>query len=250
VSGVVVVQGTDVLEETAFAWDLLHEGAAPVVVVGAMRHAAEPGYDGARNLVDAVRVAVEPAMRRQGVVVVMAGQVLPADDATKMHSQALDAFQAPNLGRLGQVAGGRVVLERARGPRRSLGVVPGWAADVALLTAVVSTDGQLLRMAMRSGAGGIVVEGTGAGNTDPDLLAAAVEALAAGVPVALATRCAAGRVGPLYGFPGGGRSWLEAGVSLAGSLTGPKARVAMALGLGAGLGGDALARLLAGPTDG
>ena len=94
------------------------------------------------------------------------------------------------------------------------------------------------------------MEGTGAGNTDPDLLAAASEAIGRGVPVALATRCPAGPVGPLYGFPGGGRSWLEAGALLAGTLSGPKARVALALGLGAGLEHDALRALLAGPAVG
>jgi L-asparaginase/Glu-tRNA(Gln) amidotransferase subunit D len=53
-------------------------------------------------------------------------------------------------------------------------------------------------------------------------------------------------VGPFYGFPGGGRSWLEAGALLAGSLSGPKARAALALGLGAGPDHAALAALLAG----
>ncbi len=112
-----------------------------------------------------------------------------------------------------------------------------------LLTAVVSTDGDLLRAALAQGARGVVVEATGSGNTDPDLLAAGVEAMAAGVPVVLATRCASGPVGPFYGFPGGGRSWQEAGAIMAGTLSGPKARMALALGLGAGLDRDGLAGL-------
>ncbi|MEA2025856.1 MAG: asparaginase domain-containing protein, partial [Chloroflexota bacterium] len=72
IDGVVVVQGTDVLEETAFAWDLLHTSEVPVAVVGAMRNAGDPDYDGPRNITDAVRVAADPDMAGQGVVVVMA----------------------------------------------------------------------------------------------------------------------------------------------------------------------------------
>lgn len=251
ISGIVIVQGTDVLEETAFAWDLLDVAEVPIVVTGAMRNASEAGYDGPRNLVDAVRVASDPRMHGEGTVVVMGGLVLPADDAAKMDSRALQAFRAPNAGPLGRVEAGELVVERARGPRRRIATLPDRAAEpVHLLTAVVSTDGDLLRAAVRDGAAGVVVEATGSGNTDPDLLAAAVEAMAAGVPVALATRCPAGPVGPFYGFPGGGRGWSAAGALLAGTLSGPKARVALALGLGAGLVGTGLATLLAGETVG
>jgi L-asparaginase len=181
----------------------------------------------------------------------MGGLVLPADDAAKMDSRALHAFQAPNSGPLGRVSAGEIAIERLRGPRRRIAPLPTHAAEpVPILTAVVSTDGDLLRAATRNGAAGLVVEATGAGNTDPDLLAAAVEAMASGVPVALATRCPAGPVGPLYGFPGGGRDWWSAGALLAGTLSGPKARVALALGLGAGLVGGGLAALLSGEADG
>lgn len=244
VDGVVVVQGTDVLEETAFAWDLLHTAEAPVVVVGAMRNAGDPDYDGPRNLTDAVRVAADPRMADQGVLVVMDGRILPADDATKTDSQALDTFQALNAGPLGTVEGEGVVLRRRRRRRRVLTPAPSEAAEpVALLTAVVSTDGELLRAAVERGARGIVLEATGSGNTDPDLLAAAVEAMEAGVPVVLTTRCGSGAVGPFYGFPGGGRSWRDAGAIMGGTLGGPKARVALALGLGAGLDRSGLGRL-------
>ena len=40
---------------------------------------------------------------------------------------------------------------------------------------------------------------------------------------------------PGYAFPGGGATWLRAGAIPAGHLGGPKARIALALGLGAGL---------------
>ena len=236
VDGVVVVQGTDVLEETAFAWDLLHRSDTPVAVVGAMRNAGDPDYDGPRNLSDAVRVAADPRMRDCGVVVVMAGLVLPADDVTKTDSQALDTFQALNRGALGRVTDHHLSLEDGRPGRVTLPTLPAEAPDaIPLITAVVSTDGELLRAAVVAGAVGVVVEATGSGNTDPDLLAAAIDAMDRGCPVVLTTRCRSGAVGPLYGFPGGGRSWQEAGAIMAGTLSGPKARIALALGLGAGL---------------
>jgi L-asparaginase len=245
VAGIVVVQGTDVMEETAFAWDLLHAGETPVVVVGAMRNAGEIDDDGPRNLAGALTVATDARIRGQGVVVVMGGLVLPADDVAKVHSQAVEAFAAPNAGPLGRIDAGGFAPLRERGPRRCLAETPVQATDgIALITAVVATDGTLLRAAVERGAPGIVVEATGAGNTDPDLLAAAVEAMAKDVPVVLTSRCLSGGVTPGYGFPGGGRTWEEAGAILAGTLSGPKARVALALGLGAGLDRAGLAAFI------
>lgn len=247
VTGAVVVQGTDVMEETAFAWDLLHASPKPLVVVGAMRDAGAVDYDGPDNLRAAVRVASGPEMRDQGVLVVMGGWVLPADDVTKTHSTALDAFQALDEGPLGSVEAGELRVTRRRGGRRVLPSIPTAAAEpVDLVTAVVSTDGQALRRAVAGGARGVVVEATGAGNTDPDLLAAAWEAMAAGIPVVLTSRCPAGGVGPSYGFPGGGASWQAAGAILGGTLSGPRARVALALGLGAGLDEAALGAFISG----
>src|SRR3989337_1213741 len=43
IDGAVVVQGTDVIEETAFAWDLLPLPAKPIVVVRPMRSASQHG---------------------------------------------------------------------------------------------------------------------------------------------------------------------------------------------------------------
>ncbi len=236
VSGVVVVQGTDVMEETAFAYDLLVDSDKPVVIVGAMRSAGHPGFEGPANLIDAVRVAASPGMTGQGTVVVMGGAILPADDVTKIHTDAYDTFQAMNLGPLGHILGGQVIVGRRRTGHRSLPAIPTVAAEpVPLITVTVAMDGGLVRAATSMGARGLVIAATGSGNTHPDVLAAAAEAMAVGIPVVLATRCVSGRVSPSYGFPGGGARWMAAGVIPAGWLSGPKARIGLALGLGAGL---------------
>jgi len=248
--GVVVVQGTDTLEETAFAWDLCHHDPRPVVVTGAMRNASEAGADGPGNLRDAVRVAAASGARGAGVVVALAGRVHAADAVAKRHASALDAFatrDGPPLGRVGE----RSVRLRPRGPRRVLPVTPVAAVmPVPIVVAALETDGGQLDVAVRDGARGIVVAATGSGNTHPDLLRAAVDAQAAGVPVVLVSRTGAGTVGSAYAFPGGGGTWARAGILLGGDLTPVQARVALALALGAGLHGDALRALIAGKAAG
>jgi L-asparaginase len=246
-AGAVVVQGTDTIEETAFFWDLLHDSPKPVVVTGAMRAADQPGYDGPANLRDAVRAAADPVLRDQGVVVVLAGSIEPADDVTKTHASAFDTFRSLNLGSLGRVEDGRLRVERSRGPRRRVDATRA-AERIPIVTAHVAMDGALLDAAVAAGADGIVVEATGAGNTSPLLLEAAGRAMARGIPVGFTTRCPSGRVTTDYAFPGGGATWVRAGAMPAGFLGGPKARVALALGLGAALDREALAALLAGPA--
>jgi L-asparaginase len=246
IDGVVVVQGTDVIEETAFLWDLVLDGEAPVIVTGAMRAASDPNDDGPDNLRNAVRCGASPLLRGAGVLVVLDGTINPADAVTKTHSAALDTFQCLDTGPLGFMRDGQVYVERARGPRRS--VAAEQAADgVVLLTAHVAMDGSLLDAAAALRPPAIVVEAAGAGNTSASLVEAAARAMGQGIVVALATRCPAGAASDAYAFPGGGATWVRAGALLTGHLSGPKARIALAAGLGAALDRDRLARLLADP---
>ena len=246
IDGAVVVQGTDTIEETSFCWDLVLDGPKPVVVTGAMRASDEAGFDGPANLRDAVRVAAAASMRAAGVVVCLGGTIEPADDVVKMHASALDTFASPNGGSLGRVDGTGVTIFRRRAARRHVAATRA-AERVHLITATVAMDGALLDAAVAAGADGLVVAATGAGNTDPALLAAAVRAIDAGIPVALATRCPAGRAGAAYAFPGGGATWVRAGALPVGHICAVKARVALALGIGVGLDRDGLAALLADP---
>lgn len=247
IDGIVVVQGTDTIEESSFAFDLLVDTAKPIVVTGAMRNATNADYDGPANLRAAVRCAADPGLIGAGVVVVLAGTIEPAADVTKTDAGALDTFRSLNQGRLGRLDGDSVILERPPIARRPHVAPPNAATPVPIVVATIGLDAGLIRALRSLEPAGIVVEATGAGNTAPGLLAEAQEAIADGIPVVLATRCPAGAASAGYAFPGGGATWLQAGALLAGTLTGPKARVALALGLGAGFGGHALASLLAGP---
>ena len=116
------------------------------------------------------------------------------------------------------------------------------------MTATVAMDGTPIDALRAAGADGFVVAATGAGNTAAALLAAAERAMADGLPVALTTRSPSGRRdAPTTRSPAAARRGSGPGRCSPGHLGGPKARVALALGLGAGLDRAGLAALLADP---
>ena len=235
VDGAVVVQGTDVIEETAYAWDLLPLPAKPLVVVGAMRSASDEAADGPANLRDAIAAAADAALATQGVLVGMAGELHAADDVRKTHTHALDTFRSPNLGRVGTVSGGRVTIERARAvvrlprsPERAAGPVP-------LLTYALDAGERPLEAVADPAPAALVVAAAGGGNTPPAYLELARRLMALGVPVALATRCPSGAPRAGYAFDGGSTQWWDSGALFTGTLGPFKSRILLALGLGAGL---------------
>src|SRR3990170_1661161 len=178
IDGAVVVQGTDVIEETAFAWDLLPLPPKPVVVVGAMRSASQDGYDGPENLRNAVAVAADPSLAEQGVVVVMAGEIHGADDVRKTHTHAFATFQSPNAGRLGIVADARATVLRRRAPVR-LPVIPERAA---LPVPIISVALEAEPFVGPASPAGLVVAAAGGGNTPPGYLDVARPLIALGGP--------------------------------------------------------------------
>ena len=243
-AGVVVTHGTDTMEESALAIDLMVDGAAPVVFTGAMRNASLPGPDGPRNLVSAVRVAAAGAARGLGTLVVMNDEIHAARHVVKTHSSAPSAFGSPGAGPMGIVDGGGVWL-RWRPARVPALPVATPETRVHLFVAATGTDPLPLSAALSARAKGVVVAGTGSGNVYEGWESAIGDLIAAGIPVVLVTRCVGGRVSPTYGGPGGGRGLWDRGVIPGGDLTGPKARVALMFALGAGLDLSALRQFFA-----
>jgi L-asparaginase len=238
-AGVIVTHGTDTLEETAFALDLLLGGDTPVVLTGAMRNTSLPGHDGPRNLLAAARAALAPAAWGLGVLVVMNEEIHAARRVSKTHASALGAFASPGLGPIGWLddGGARIALRPVRAPTLPMAAP---AEGVYLVKMASGMDPLLLRAILDAGARGVVIEGSGSGNVHPsweDPIRALVEAH---VPVVLCSRCGGGRVTPSYGAPGGGRRLYDLGVIPGGDLTGPKARVALLLARGAGLDAAAI----------
>jgi L-asparaginase len=234
VSGVVVTHGTDTMEETVYTIDRLLDSDKPVVLTGAQHGADQADTDGPRNLRDAIRVALDPAARGRGAMIVFAGEVHAAREARKVHTSALRAFGSPGYGPIGHADGEHVVFARRPDRRPPLPRPTEGMPQVDLIRLHAGSDDRFLRAAGEGGSRGIVLEGTGRGNANEQVVPGVEAAVALGVPVVVCSRCAAGRVRPVYGR-GGGQDLAESGALFAGDLAGPKARVLVQLALAAGV---------------
>lgn len=272
--GVVVTQGTDTIEETAYALDLLHRGPRPLVVTGAMRNPALAGADGPANLLAAITVAASPAARDLGCVVVFADEVHSARRVRKTHATSVATFASPDGGPLGYVAEGSFRLfnrpptrhlipaparpqppggarppgsppppgdsppSPGNAPSHGSGSMPSGGGSlpvVGLYTATLGDDGALLA-AVGDRLDGLVVAGFGVGHV-PAGWVEVLGAIAARVPVVLASRAGAGpALTGTYGYPGSERDLIARGLIPAGYLHPYKARLLLQLALAVGAG--------------
>jgi L-asparaginase len=192
-AGVVLTQGTDAIEETAFFFDLVLAEERPLVVTGAMRLPTDPAADGPRNLRNAVRLAACPAARGLGVLVTMNDEIHAAREVRKVHAIAVDAFASPAGGPIGCIDDGEIYLARQPLCRVTIDTA-AVEPRVELVVAAVGSDGRQVRDAVAAGVQGLVVELFGRGHAPSPLRAALVEARERGVVVALTSRTGGGRV--------------------------------------------------------
>lgn len=231
VRGVVVTHGTDTLEETAYLLDYTVPSSKAVVLTGAMRTGSEQGYDGVRNLWDAIRVAADPASDGRGAMVVLNDEVHAARYATKTMSHNPATFQSPGWGPMARLFDGKTVwawkLERDSLPVRGLN------PNVHLLSLAAGANEMLLRHLIERRVSGIVIEAFGAGRVPPWWLPPIREAAQQGIAVVIASRAESGFTRDSYGYPGAYNDLEEAGVIFAEGLSAVKARIRLMCALGA-----------------
>ncbi|WP_158852447.1 asparaginase [Saccharothrix deserti] len=228
--GVVITQGTDTIEETAYLLDLTHTRSEPVVVTGAMRNPTLAGADGPANLLAAVQTAASADARDLGALVVFADEIHAAARVRKTHSTSGHTFVSANGGPLGYVVEGqprvlnrpssRTTVPTATEPRP----VEPRPVEVGLVTMVLGDTGTLLEAAADR-LDGLIVAGFGVGHV-PDRVVDTLTRLAARMPVVLASRTGAGPVlSRTYAFPGSESDLLDRGLIPAGFLDPLKARI-------------------------
>lgn len=228
-AGFVVTHGTATLEETAYFLNLAAKVPVPIVLVGAQRPASGLGTDAGINLVNAIRVAAEPASRGRGVLVVLNDEIQFARDVTKTSTLRLQTFRSGDFGALGHADCDRIAYyrmpERRRAPDtefdpRGLDALP--RVDISLTYA--GSDGASIRAFAAAGAKGIVVATMAPGYVTPAEFEVLGEVARQGVRIVHSTRAGSGRVADVA-------SRRVPGTILADNLTPQKARVLLTLAL-------------------
>ncbi len=200
VDGFVVTHGTDTMEETAFFLNLVVKGDKPVVMVGSMRPSTAVSADGPLNLYNAVGVAVDPAAKGRGVLVVMNDWIHAAHSLTKTSTTAIQTFMSPLRGVVGVSAYGKNDFYNTPQWKHTTGSEFDVASidklpRVDIVFACADMPPDLIDASVANGAKGIVIAGVGNGNMNKASLDAAANAVKKGVIVVRSSRVATGNVG-------------------------------------------------------
>ena len=229
IAGVVFTHGTNTIEETAYFMNLTVKSEKPVVIVGAQRPFSTLSSDGPLNLLNAIRVAADPASRGKGTLVVLNDEINAAREVTKTNTYRLETFQARELGILGYADPDRIVFYRA--PTRKHTIQSQFDLTqinefpkVSILYSYSGDDGDLAKAAVAAGAKGLVIAGTGAGHTQNARKALKELYDATGIVVVRSARVGAGRVVR-------DDNWQEPGFVAADNLSPQKARILLQLAL-------------------
>ncbi len=199
IDGIVVTHGTDTLEETGYFLDLVTKGDKPVVLVGSMRPATAISPDGPMNLYNGTAVAVAPAAKGRGTLIVMNDDIHYAREAEKTNTTSLQTFVSPNRGKAGIVLFGRPTFYSPPVPKHGsasefAGAVPDTLPKVFIVYAHANVGPEFVDAALAAGAKGIVLAGVGDGNATDPLIQALARAAKKGVVVVRSSRVGSGTV--------------------------------------------------------
>ena len=229
VDGLVIMHGTDTLEETAFLLHLVAKTDKPIVLTGAMRPANAISPDGPMNLYDAVTVAAARSARQKGVLVVLDNRIHGARDVTKSYTLGAAAFSSGEQGALGRVQDGDVVFHHCTlqpHTTTSMFSIDDGLTPVEIVVGYGGVSCAALEGVLSTGAKGIVVAGVGGGALPEALAQRLAVASASGVAVVRASRIGSGPVLRNAAAVDGMLGFIAAG-----SLSAYKARILLMLAL-------------------
>ncbi|WP_455477145.1 asparaginase [Bartonella sp. B41] len=225
--GIVLTQGTDTLEETAFFLSLYWNKAEPLIVTGAMRMPCEAGADGPANILAATRVAAHQRSRNRGVLVVINDTIHSPYWVQKSNTVKTETFQSESAGTLGTILEEKLIYFNDKSFFPMIFKPPKKDNhQVAILYSSLSSDIRLIEFCLKSGYyAGLVIAGFGAGHCsfqEADI----IRQYAKKTPIIIASRCYSGSTTrKTYGYKGSETDMIDSGAIMSGYLSPVKARL-------------------------
>ncbi len=214
VCGVVVLHGTDAMEETSLLVHLQHRLKKPVIFTGAQFTADHPEADGPDNLRAAIAAAASPANRDKGVLLCFGGRLLPVWGLYKRSADARDAFD--------------LALPTASVTEIPLLAMPVDGVRVDIVAIHPGCEATHIDASLAAGAQGIVLAALGSGNANIRVVEAVRRCTDRGIPVVVSSRVPSGRLVAGYGGGGGGHDMGAVGAVHARTLRPGQARILLA----------------------
>ncbi len=199
VDGVLILHGSDTLEESAYFLNLVLKTKKPVVFTASMRSGGAMSGDGDMNIFNALSVAVSKKARKKGVLVVLNDEIHHSSEVSKTNTTALNAFASPNTGKIGSVNFGEVrffvksLKKHTYKSRFNISYIDD-LPRVDILYSHFDDTSLFVRASVAIGARGLVHAGLGNGNIYHKTLSILKEAEKKGVIIVRSSRTGSGIV--------------------------------------------------------
>ena len=230
VDGIVVTHGTDCIEETAYFINLVIKTKKPIVFTGAFRPTNALGFDGIRNLYNAIVLASNMLVAEIGVVLTFNDCIVNARDASKLNPSVMGDFSISGIGLMGFIQGDNLHIQRLSRYKHtylsefSINEIKD-LSKIYIIYGHLGVDGIFVDAAITNNAKGIISAGMGTGYQSKEMTEALILASQKGIFVVRCSRTGQGivnrdpKMDDQYDFIAGG------------SLSPQKARILLSVAL-------------------
>jgi len=233
--GIVVTHGTDTIEEVAYLVDETVKVTVPIVFTGAMRPPWASGYDGIRNLENAMYIAATVSAD-YGTLVTLHDEIFEAWSVYKADTGAVDAFTVRRGAARGRICGDQLTLTWRPVPRARFEQIPlTLPTSVPILTMGVVDDGGAFGLVLSQNVQGLIVGSIAAGEVPPVAYEKLLALAKTGLPIVLCSGVNSGRTAEEYYYPKAYDELRTAGIVIEDWLSPRKARIRLMLSIGLGV---------------
>lgn len=215
VDGIVVTQGTNCIEETAYFINLVIKIKKPIVFTGSFRPANALGFDGIRNLYNSIVVSSNVSVAEIGVVLTFNDCIVSARDASKLNPSIVGDFSIGGIGLAGFVQGNNLYIQKLARYKHtylsefSINEIKD-LSKIYIIYGHLGVDNVFVDAAIANNAKGIISAGMGKGYQSKEMTEALIRASRKGIFVVRCSRTGQGiinrdpKIDDQHGFIAGG----------------------------------------------